>query len=287
VVGIFRGEPGLNAKAARADAGISGFQANAREACADLVAHWRRPLAPVAALWPLWLALAVFAFSLMLFIGVYFDVPAAHWAKRLDLGLVIFFNQVTQLGKSNWLFALSILTILYALSRSARAAALRLRTAWGLVASYALYFLAVQAFSGTASQVVKHMVGRARPYLIDQFGPHHFDLFSWSATLASFPSGHTTTVFAAFGALTLLSPRFGPWFLLLAIPVAASRIIVGAHYPSDVCGGFFLGLASALIVARIFARRKIAFTIAPEALLPKPRGGAFLSATWSEARRQG
>ena len=86
-----------------------------------------------------------------------------------------------------------------------------LRAAWGLVASYALYFLAVQAVSGIVSQVVKHLVGRARPRLIEIAGPFHFDLFSLKAVLASFPSGHTTTVFAACGALSLLSPRLGPW----------------------------------------------------------------------------
>jgi membrane-associated phospholipid phosphatase len=243
----------------------------------DLAAHWRRPLAPVATLWPLWVALGVLVLSISVFVGVFFDVQTARSAARLGLGVAIFFERVTQLGKSNWLFALSILAILLALSQRARSATQRLRAAWGLAASYALYFLAVQAFSGTASQIVKHIVGRARPHLIDTLGAGHFDLFSWQATLASFPSGHTTTVFAAFGALTLLSPRLGPWFLLVAIPVAISRVIVGAHYPSDVCGGLFLGLASALIVARIFARRKIAFTLAPEALLPKPRGRALLA----------
>ena len=203
----------------------------------DLAAHWRRPATPVSRLWPLWAALAVLALAVLLFVGAAFDISVARAAAKLDPGLIVFFDYVTQAGKSNWLFALSILAIITALSRRERAATRRLRAAWGLVASYALYFLAVQAVSGTASQVVKHLVGRARPRLIEIAGPFHFDLFSLKAVLASFPSGHTTTVFAACGALSLLSPRLGPWVLLLAVPVAASRVIVGAHYPSDVCGG--------------------------------------------------
>jgi len=245
----------------------------------DLAAHWRRPATPVSLLWPLWASLAVLALAVLLFVGAAFDGSVARAAAKLDPGLIVFFDYVTQAGKSNWLFALSILAILTALFRREQAVTRRLRAAWGLVASYALYFLVVQAVSGTASQVVKHLVGRARPRLIEIAGPFHFDLFSLKAVLASFPSGHTTTVFAAFGALSLLSPRLGPWVLLLAVPVAASRIIVGAHYPSDVCGGLFLGLGSALAVARVLARRKIAFTLAPDALLPTPRGKALIART--------
>lgn len=245
----------------------------------DLAAHWRRPVTPASRLWPLWAALAVLALAVLLFVGAAFDISVARAAARLDPGLIVFFDYVTQAGKSNWLFALSILAILAALSRRERAATRRLRAAWGLVASYALYFLAVQAVSGTASQIVKHLVGRARPRLFDIAGPFHFDLFSLKAVLASFPSGHSTTVFAACGALSLLSPRLGAWALLLAVPVAASRVIVGAHYPSDVCAGLFLGLGSALLVARVLARRKIAFILAPDALLPTPRGKDLIART--------
>ena len=252
------------------------FPARAGDAAArawrDLAAHWRRPLAPVARLWPFWSALAVLAASVLIAIGLVLDEKTARAAARLDLRLVGFFDAITQAGKSNWLFALAILAIVLGLFLREKTRGLRRRAAWGLVASRGFYFFATMAFSGIAAQMVKHVVGRARPHLIAIDGPFHFDLFSLKATLASFPSGHTTTVFAALAALTLLWPRLGPAFLIVALPVAASRIVVGAHYPSDVFGGACLGLASALAVARIFARRRIAFTLEPDAILPKPRG---------------
>jgi membrane-associated phospholipid phosphatase len=246
----------------------------------DLVAHWRRPLTPAAALWPLWIALAVLTAAAVIPIGLFLDERTARAAMRLNPDFVRPFGAISQAGKSHWLFALSIFTIGYGLYRRERSTRPRLRAGWGVVASRGLYFFAVMAFSGIAAQIVKHLVGRARPYLINVDGPFHFDFFSLKAVEASFPSGHTATVFAGLTALTLLWPRLGPAFLIVALPVAASRIVLGAHYPSDVFGGAFLGLVSALVVARIFARRRIAFTLAPDAFLPTPRGWKL-----AEARR--
>jgi membrane-associated phospholipid phosphatase len=251
------------------------MQAAARWAWRDFVRHWTRPQTSVAPLWPLWLALSVLAFALLSNVSLAFDVVEVHAARRLDPRLIGFFEVVTRAGQSGWLFALSVLTFGYALFRREAEARPRRRAQYGLLASQAFYFFSVQAFSGILSQIVKHLVGRARPKLLDTLGPHHFDLFSVKAVLASFPSGHTTTVFAAAAALGLLSPRRALVFFVLALPVAASRLIVGAHYPSDVLGGVFLGLGSALAVARIFGRRKIAFTLKGEDLLPKARGLPF------------
>ena len=250
----------------------AGDAGAARRAWRDLAAHWRRPLAPAAALWPLWIALAVLAASALIPIGLALDEKTARAALRLDPDFIHVFGAISQAGKSHWLFALSLLAVAVGLFLRDKAKGSRRRAAWGLVASRGFYFFAVMAFSGIAVQIVKHVVGRARPYLIDLDGPFHFDFFSLKAVEASFPSGHTTTVFAALAALTLLWPRVGPAFLIVALPVAASRIILGAHYVSDVAGGACLGLASALVVARIFARRRIAFTLAPDAIVPRPRG---------------
>ena len=250
----------------------SGTAGAAGRAWRDLAAHWRRPSAPAAPLWPLWVALAVLTVSALIPIGLVLDDKTARAALRLDPDFIHVFGAISQMGKSHWLFALSALAVVAGLFRRERVLGPRRRAAWGLVASRGLYFFAVMAFSGITVQIVKHVVGRARPYLIDLDGPFHFDFFSLRAVEASFPSGHTTTVFAALAALTLLWPRLGPAFLIVALPVAASRIILGAHYVSDVVGGACLGLASALVVARIFARRRIAFTLAPGVIVPRPRG---------------
>ncbi|MGH9026935.1 MAG: phosphatase PAP2 family protein [Acidimicrobiia bacterium] len=67
---------------------------------------------------------------------------------------------------------------------------------------------------------------------------------------SSFPSGHAT---AAFTAATLLGDgtRLGVAYFGLAALVAASRVYVGLHHPSDVVVGAALGLAFGAVARRV------------------------------------
>ena len=60
-----------------------------------------------------------------------------------------------------------------------------------------------------------------------------------------FPSGHTTLVFAMYAGLACCFPSGRHWFLLLACCVGISRVLVGAHFVSDVVAGAGLGYAVA------------------------------------------
>ena len=107
--------------------------------------------------------------------------------------------------------------------------------------------------------MLKHMFGRARPKFIDIVGPLHFDAFSFDASFASFPSGHAVTAFAMAVGLGALAPKLRWPLLALAALVAASRVMIGAHYLSDVLAGAGLGFAAAVLVRRAFAARGIVF----------------------------
>ncbi len=57
----------------------------------------------------------------------------------------------------------------------------------------------------------------------------------------SFPSSHATTSFAAARAFSTLVP--GPFVYLIAVTLSLARVVLGAHFPSDVAVGALLGTA--------------------------------------------
>jgi membrane-associated phospholipid phosphatase len=105
-----------------------------------------------------------------------------------------------------------------------------------------------------STTAVKDLLARPRPTLVDPVD---------HAAGYSFPSGHAAGSAAVYGALLLLVlPRAARWAralllaagTLLICAVAASRVLLGVHYPSDVAAGMALGLAwvgvAALLVTR-------------------------------------
>ncbi len=85
--------------------------------------------------------------------------------------------------------------------------------------------------------VLKRLAGRKRPC---DLHPH-----CWSTVLPpdrfSFPSGHTITAFAVSVVWSLAYPALTPWLAFCALSVAASRVILGMHFLSDVLAGALIG----------------------------------------------
>jgi membrane-associated phospholipid phosphatase len=198
--------------------------------------------------------------ALLLGLAWLVDERAARAVRALPRTVVKVFDIVTRIGESGWLFAVFILIAAAAAMLAARADRPRLRAGFTVLSARAFYIVVVLAASGLMSQIVKRVVGRARPKLLDTAGVFHFDGFSIHATLASFPSGHATTAFAVATALALFLPRWQAPLFITAAAVGLSRVVVGAHYPSDVLGGVAVGTLVAIAVARAFARRDIVFT---------------------------
>jgi undecaprenyl-diphosphatase len=99
---------------------------------------------------------------------------------------------------------------------------------------------------------IKKATGRRRPCAIE---PHN-----WAKLLPpdqfSFPSGHTITAFSVAISLSLFYPDLAPGFLFCAISVAASRILLGMHFLSDVLAGAAIG--TLLAYGSVWAMRLVA-----------------------------
>lgn len=88
--------------------------------------------------------------------------------------------------------------------------------------------------------ILKHMFKRNRPMSSEQ---QH--LFIVQPKSFSFPSGHTTSSFAALGVLWYMNSNYKYLILFIAILISFSRLYLYVHYPSDIVGGIILGLTCA------------------------------------------
>lgn len=105
------------------------------------------------------------------------------------------------------------------------------------------------AIVGVGVTIVKHLVGRARPYVCRSpwliLGP------SLAGGYTSFPSGHTATAFALATVVACAYPRLSGASLLLAFLVGLTRVALGMHWPSDVLAGAVFGTFAAVQVMRL------------------------------------
>lgn len=70
----------------------------------------------------------------------------------------------------------------------------------------------------------------------------------------SFPSGHAALAFAVATAVSFYYPKTSIFFFLAAFSISISRVAAGVHWPTDILGGAFIGIASAWLI-RVFVNR--------------------------------
>ena len=255
--GLNHGDDGAAQSALRRCAGnvVVAFAVLARPASIHPRDPW--PLAPrqlaIAA------GLAVVIFLLVTFL---IDADAINGVRHLPRWIVWCFAQITDFGKSGWfLWPLGILFLaLAALPSLARVPQLVLAA---IMVRVGFLFAAIGVPS-LFDTIIKRMIGRARPLVTGIADPYVFSPFKWTADYASLPSGHATTAFAALVAFGTLWPRGRTILWIYALLIAASRVLVTAHYPSDVLAGALVGVTGALLVRRWFALRRLGFSVGPD-----------------------
>jgi membrane-associated phospholipid phosphatase len=111
------------------------------------------------------------------------------------------------------------------------------------------------ALAGITGRVVKLAAGRARPSVATET---HWNGPRFSSKYHAFPSGHVAASTAFFVTLFLARKRIGAPLLLIPVLIGFSRMVVGAHYLSDVIFATILGVICAVLVARWFSIRNSA-----------------------------
>jgi membrane-associated phospholipid phosphatase len=112
-----------------------------------------------------------------------------------------------------------------------------------------------------AGEVIKWIVGRGRPFVGGEANAFNFSHFAGTEAYASFPSGHAITSFALAFAVAAIWPRARIPMAVYALVIAATRLVLLAHHPSDVVAGALVGIIGAMVVRYWFAARRLGFAI--------------------------
>ena len=104
----------------------------------------------------------------------------------------------------------------------------------GLAVGQAWAVAAALMVSAVVSGLLKHHWRRQRPKGVS--------VLVRCPRTTSFPSGHAATAAAAACVLIAVAPQLAPLWISMAALMAASRVYVGVHWPSDVVAGMGLGV---------------------------------------------
>jgi membrane-associated phospholipid phosphatase len=176
---------------------------------------------------------------------LFIDIPAAYWCWKLDRLTLDIAEIVTAFGKSTiYLIASFLLYLFFRFYRKKE-----------IYANRSLFVFASVAFSGIFVDLVKWVAGRYRPVMLFDQGLYGFTFFRTGYEWTSFASGHAVTAFSLAIALSVLFPRGRMLFFLAAIAIAASRVLLTAHFLSDFIFGAYIGIISVYLLKAFFDRR--------------------------------
>ena len=183
--------------------------------------------------------------TISIFLSFNLDYLIHNYIQQLNYGirnnyLKEFFVNITKLGSSSWYFVISLFCVLI-LFINKRYKIINLVNTNRLIKfflSSLIYLLAV----GLVTQIIKHLIGRPRPNHINFEQPFEFNFLSLDSSFHSYPSGHASTIFIVCLIFSSTLPKLKYFFYFLASVIALSRVVVGAHFFTDIIAGCLLSI---------------------------------------------
>jgi membrane-associated phospholipid phosphatase len=189
-----------------------------------------------------------FCYLFTFFIGLIFLLTVGKATSFIELNpyhrstLDTFFVWVTFIGDGR--FAI-VICLIYLLLRR-----------W----SKACQLIAAFLVSALVAQILKNLFSMPRPK--QYFPTGQYSYFIDGVThigFSSFPSGHTTSVFAMATLLAIFdgNKKGNILYLVAAVAVGYSRIYLGQHFLGDVLVGSFIGTLTAVLIHWLFLTKRL------------------------------
>ena len=200
----------------------------------------------------------LFSFIVVILFTFLIDSKLTLFIFELNEPFKSFFHTATKFGDS--FYYLIIIVLLFFILRVKKNISPIFKNLYDLN-TFVFYNIML---SGIVTQILKHIVGRPRPkMLLSEYQSFDINLLSFNSNFHSFPSGHTSTIFSIVFVFYFLFPVIKKYIISLGIFIALTRLIIGAHYLSDVIAGcavsyfvFIFLRDKFLIQERLFIREK-------------------------------
>ncbi|PPE79673.1 hypothetical protein C3941_11265 [Kaistia algarum] len=207
------------------------------------------------------IAVTLFLCALVVGTGFAFDAVSVERARALPGIVTFFFGIISDMGKSQWELYPSGIVVLVLLAGSWHIVPPTVRVFWTEFGALTAFLFGSIAGIGILVNIVKQLIGRGRPVTFDYVGPFMLDPFRFAFEFQSFPSGHSATAGALIAFGFLVARRWKLGLLIFGLAIGASRVVVAAHYPSDVLAGLLVGYIFSIWLAHRCARYGWAFSL--------------------------
>ena len=186
------------------------------------------------------------------------DVGLYNYFSKLNYGyeavhLKEFFVSITKLGDSFWYF--SIIFFIFLISFLGFKTKILSLNNFLYLKNFSIFCFSYLLLVGLTTQFLKHIIGRPRPNHTNFNSNTIFNFFSTDSAFHSFPSGHSSTIIAVTLIACITIPSLRIFFYICGFLIALSRVVVGAHFITDVVAGAILSIILFKILNFFFKKK--------------------------------